>query len=466
MKILVENFRRFHGPDEIDIAPITILVGENSSGKSSFLAGLRYMIEAMSFPAEGSFNREPFFLGAYDQIAHFRGGQYGRSSSFKLGLSLSGEELTAMHARRRVLGRGTTSLPVSMKLEFVNESSQPVISRLALSNNRVELEFRRRDENNYILRNLSDGQEIDLSDRSQEKNSVKVHLWSDSPSRQNNLSLHFQIAATLSFHLGSRIDKAKNTSFPQSQHELLRELVPYLEQSPFTGPLFLPDAVYASAPFRTRPERTYSPIEASSSAEGTHIPILMAQSKAFDSKRWAQIKSALEDFGAKSGMFKRIDVKQLGRSQSDPFQIIVTVSKDRSNLIDVGYGVSQILPLIVETIVNRDSFMFLFQQPEVHLHPRGQAELGSYFVEFSQKNKGTYLVIETHSDFVIDRIRQEIISRKLSPENHLALLFFERRALETKIHKINIDSKGSVISPPDSYREFFLEETIKNLGVQ
>jgi len=124
--------------------------------------------------------------------------------------------------------------------------------------------------------------------------------------------------------------------------------------------VFSEKSIYASAPFRTKPERTYSPVEASSSAEGSHVPILLAQAKAFDKTKWAQIKASLEEFGRQSGLFKKIDIKRLGNSTSDPFQIIISVSQDRSNIIDVGYGVSQILPIIVETMINDDAKFSFF----------------------------------------------------------------------------------------------------------
>src|SRR5881396_1662040 len=76
----------------------------------------------------------------------------------------------------------------------------------------------------------------------------------------------------------------------------------------------------------------------------------------------------------------------------------------RFNLVDVGYGVSQALPILVDTLQRPAADeVFLLQQPEVHLHPRAQAELGSFFV--SQAGKKRRFVIETHSDYLVDRVR-------------------------------------------------------------
>jgi len=228
--------------------------------------------------------------------------------------------------------------------------------------------------------------------------------------------------------------------------------------------VFSENAIYASAPFRTEPKRTYSPVEASSSAEGSHIPILLAQAKAFEKPRWAQIKTSLEDFGKQSGMFKKIDIKRLGNSTSDPFKLIISVSQDRSNIIYVGYGVSQILPIIVETMINTDAKFFIFQQSEVHLHPKAQAELSSYFAK-DAIDQEKYLLLETHIYYVIDRIKRDMIDRKQDLSKYLSILFFEKHNLETTITRINLDERGNVLNPPKNCRNFFLNETIRTLGI-
>jgi hypothetical protein len=81
-------------------------------------------------------------------------------------------------------------------------------------------------------------------------------------------------------------------------------------------------------------------------------------------------------------LFDEIAVKQLGDMEGGPFQLQVRKAgkhgaSPRRNLIDVGYGVSQALPVLVELFRSNASQMLLFQQPEVHLHPSAQAALGT-----------------------------------------------------------------------------------------
>ena len=83
-KLILENVRCFRGRHEIPLAPLTLIVGENSTGKSTLLAAARLAWELESGSLRLDFNEDPFDWGAYDQIAHFAGGRAGRVRAFSL----------------------------------------------------------------------------------------------------------------------------------------------------------------------------------------------------------------------------------------------------------------------------------------------------------------------------------------------------------------------------------------------
>ena len=188
-----------------------------------------------------------------------------------------------------------------------------------------------------------------------------------------------------------------------------------------------------------------------------------------DEKQWTTLKSAIEQFGQAAGLFDEIAVKPLGKKESEPFQVQVRKSGRKvkvkgpyRNLIDVGYGVSQVLPIITE-LMHRDAPpMFLMQQPEVHLHPSAQAALGSLFCQVAGPRR--QLVVETHSDHMLDRVRMDVRdgATKLKPED-VSILFFERGDLDVRIHSLRLDKEGNVLNAPPSYRQFFMEETRRSL---
>jgi hypothetical protein len=221
---------------------------------------------------------------------------------------------------------------------------------------------------------------------------------------------------------------------------------------------------FSFAPIRSKPRRTYDQPSEESDPEGDHIPTLLAGLLRRDprSPESHALQEALQRFGKESGLFQRIDVKQLGKDPSDPFQIQVVVAGPPTNLVDVGYGVSQALPIVVQSTLRATSRVLLIQQPEVHLHPRAQAALGSYFADLVEQTDRLF-VVETHSDYLVDRVRQEVARGRISPEK-VQILFFHKPKLETTVYPITLDEQGNVEGAPADYRSFFLKEAVNLLS--
>lgn len=226
---------------------------------------------------------------------------------------------------------------------------------------------------------------------------------------------------------------------------------------------------FASAPVRSRPLRTYDPISPTRDSEGEYIPTLLASIFHSDQKGWVRLKKALESFGSESGLFDEIGIKLLGKTGGSPFQIQVRKFGRRSkgakrNLLDVGYGVSQALPLLTELLREDAPSMFLLQQPEVHLHPSAQAALGSLFCNLAGPER--QLIVETHSNYILDRVRMDVRDKKtdLKPED-VSILFFEAGELDVTIHSLRLDGNGNVLDAPPGYGQFFMDETRRSIGI-
>ena len=186
-----------------------------------------------------------------------------------------------------------------------------------------------------------------------------------------------------------------------------------------------------------------------------------------DKSTWNALKEGIEEFGKSSGLFDEISIRPLGGRESEPFQVQIRkfgsrLAGPKRNLIDVGYGVSQVLPVITQLLRPEAPPLFLLQQPEVHLHPSAQAALGSLFCRVA--GAGPQLIIETHSDHLIDRVRTDVRDGTLSPDN-VSVLYFERDELDVRIHSLQIDEDGNMVGAPRGYRRFFMEETRRSLGL-
>ncbi|MEO0966165.1 MAG: AAA family ATPase, partial [Planctomycetota bacterium] len=171
----------------------------------------------------------------------------------------------------------------------------------------------------------------------------------------------------------------------------------------------------------------------------------------------------IKEFGQDSGLLKEINIRRLGKHATDPFQVMIKAFKGPEvNIADVGYGVSQAIPVVVESATLSKRQTLLVQQPEVHLHPRAQAALGSFFAGLVSETDNRF-VIETHSDYMIDRVRREIALGAIKPKD-VQILFFNRPGLDTDVYSVSLDDMGNILDAPGCYREFFLEEELAMLS--
>ena len=107
---------------------------------------------------------------------------------------------------------------------------------------------------------------------------------------------------------------------------------------------------------------------------------------------------------------------------------------------------------------------FLLQQPEVHLHPKAQAEFSSLLAQLANTNNQSF-IIETHSDYMIDRARIDIRKGHIRPED-VSLIYFEPKGNIAKVHNISFDEMGNLVGVPPHYRDFFLKETDRLMGFE
>jgi hypothetical protein len=237
-----------------------------------------------------------------------------------------------------------------------------------------------------------------------------------------------------------------------------------LDEHELLFPLPLFERVAWLAPIRSKPKRTYDGYGQHFSPEGEHTPYIIR--KKLDSSKGAQqFRKALTSFGTESGLFSDVKIHDLGDDAASPFELMISLRKDCALRINsVGYGVSQVLPLVVEMLARRKNSLFAMQQPEVHLHPRAQAALGDVIYNVAENDNKRFL-IETHSDFTIDRFRMNY-RKEPQHKSTAQVLFFQRDNLGNQVCCIPINNNGEY--PPEqplAFREFFLKEQMNILGL-
>ena len=427
------------------MAPLTLLVGENSTGKTSFLAILRALWEVAVNEEVPDFRRDPYDLGAFSEIVYNDSSRGVQPDSFEAGFKASDEAVSFHITFQDVDG---VPFPVSRSVLVDGASFQIAIQpdvRIAL---RVEIEERSWKDVTEPVGSAFRRDWLVPFDNAM----VRV-LGSIGQSRS--------VAPSVREAAGPYAGPALDERDVERVTELRQCLISWQfhNQTPFAG-----------APVRSKPRRTYDPSRPITDPEGEYIPSYLSMMSRHDPDRWKTLKKRLEKFGTESGLFDEISVESFGqKSDSTPFQIQIRkfggkLKGRRRNLIDVGYGVSQALPIITELLHPDVSSIFLLQQPEVHLHPSAQAALGSLFCSIAGPDR--QLVVETHSDYIIDRVRMDVRDgmTDLKPED-VSILYFERGDSDVKIYSIRLDADGNVLDAPEGYRQFFADELTRSIGL-
>ena len=438
-QVTVENFRCFRETQRARLAPLTLLVGENSTGKTSFLALLRTLDSLFHARDFDDFQEPPYDLGSFDEVAHYRGGRGGRADSFTASIDYV--------PVRRPRGRKLCRLEVT----FIKDGAVPVPARqkLVFDLGWVEVTTKR-----CAFGTAGGAWQTELPRELRSRHGSGLwqyrYLWRETAGSK------WAPAPT---------DRSAQVERSEPTEADLKALTDMLYSVPI--PLRVPHAPYASAPMRSRPRRTYNPGRQVRDPEGDYIPMYLSGLHFQDQNAWTGLRASLEHFGREAGLFDEIAVRALGKGATEPFQLQIrklgTQTKGpRRNLIDVGYGVSQVLPVLTELMRPEAPRLFLLQQPEVHLHPSAQAALGSLFCRIAGPRR--QLIVETHSDHLLDRVRMDVRDGKgnLKPED-VSILFFERNDIEVNIHSLSVDDCGNIHGAPPSYRRFFLEETTRSL---
>ena len=420
----IEEVRCFAERQNFEIRPLTFLVGENSTGKTTVLGCFQALADCFS---EGiiDFKRSPYSMENFRDIVR---NSRKKEKTFRLGFNFEHEKEN-----------------VEWILEFGQEKKahQPVV---------IAASLKFRDGEVACIRGLGLERDTHLADVDVEKNRYRmIHGC--------NLTGEFRPSAFLRYV----------TSDAESDDE--KALQRYLKTKPAALWQDKPIPAFSVAPIRSHPRPSYNLTKICDDPKGSDVPMQLMERKATKEEEWEALKQRLVEFGKTSGLFQDIEIKNRGRSADAPFQLKVKVRGPNANIINVGNGVSQILPILVQILDPPSSRghasempFFLLQQPEVQLHPKAQAELSSLLATLAAQSKRSFIV-ETHSDHMIDRARIEIRRGTISPEE-VSLIYLEPKGRVVKAHNISFDQTGDMVSVPNSYREFFMNEVTRLMGFE
>lgn len=430
--LYLDNFRGF-SKTLIPFSSVNFLVGENSTGKSSVM-GLVNLLSSPDFWFSQNFNLSGYEFGGFRDI---------------LSATASSEaEFAFGTCAKRTDSRDKTDKPFYFLACYNERDALPAISffgrlhgcqLLAVKRTKKTWKYRTAElPPDTSLNNPSDAFNILHTERHNDESG-----YSDAPKAIPSQAGVFPMLTML---------ESVATHGKADPHEFL-----------FPIPLLGQDMAWL-APIRTKPKRTYDGYGTSFSPEGEHTPYLLRK-KLSAATEAEPFRAALESFGKASGLFTTVEIHKLGKDAAAPFELLIRLLPSYPLRINsVGYGISQVLPLVVEMLARGKHSWFAIQQPEVHLHPRAQAALGDLIFQMADKEQKHFLV-ETHSDFTIDRFRMNC-KRNPARKTTSQILFFERQQGRNLVYVLPIRENGEYPDDqPSSFRDFFLKEQMDLLGL-
>ena len=221
--------------------------------------------------------------------------------------------------------------------------------------------------------------------------------------------------------------------------------------------IFESDNISYVGPLRAYPQRYYFLDESNSSynidaQNGQRLAEILKRDKVLCDK----INNWLKDFEIKFSVKEFRDIIH---------NIKVTQNGLKLDITDVGFGYSQILPILVQGFMSENKSINIIEQPEIHLHPKMQASLADLFIDIitsstEKNNKSSILskqktfIIETHSEYILKRLRRRIAEGKISSKD-VAIYFIESRNNTNKdsaiLKRVNVSQMGDIDWPKDFY---------------
>lgn len=517
--IRIQNLRSLVDTDFIELKPLTLLVGENSSGKSTFLRAFPLLKQSVKSRTRGpilwndqvdfgSFEEALSKQATKDEIVFQFRFQFPKNQQRyilgKLEFLLAGLELTvALHLAK---GRDGWTQTHACTLSFADHTVKIIFGK------EDKVETFRVNDRSFEINNLY---------RIPESNRILPYLVTDNPRSdemrklfsardlffldlRNNLFLNLLIKEVrdrvhkntsqqtiLEFIANLKIgsseqmladmkkkpmavntwrNRVANWSMEHEDFLYLRDLI----IANHTGLLLQVSDAYLSsfasnvsyiAPVRAYPNRDYRLQDFAIDEvdfDGRNLPMFLHNLTAQEKKSFSRWTQRLLGFST--------EIQAIGSRIS--IHLIQDNSSEKFNLMDTGFGFSQMLPIVAQlwALVNQpgrrrnraEVIIFAIEQPELHLHPRLQAKLLDAFwlavQEGQERELNISLLLETHSPTIVNRLGHQIANGRIKSEDVNVVLFEKAGVHEpTKVRVSTFDGEGFLQNWPLG---FFLPDEV------
>ncbi|WP_421575766.1 DUF3696 domain-containing protein [Stenotrophomonas maltophilia] len=404
------NFKAWKDTGELALKPVTMLLGTNSSGKSTLIQSLLLLKQTVRSPDRtvhlnlgGDEVNDLFDFGSFDDVVN----QSAESPrQFSVAFDFKRDGSARVNEGSFECSYGKTS------------SGSVAVQAMTLQTDESQFRVVRRDKGAFS---------VFVDDELQPR--VKGRNYA--PERSISLSADAIAALDKDGQLAEDLSLA-----------IRREL----EGISYLGPL------------RRKPERDYpwnktKPGELGSDGRGAIDALLASALLKGDGHN--EVVAGVSKWLARMKVAQRLEVRQQGRSSR--YELMIHRDGVACNLRDVGIGVSQVLPVLVLAYFAPPGSTVILEEPEIHLHPLAQSVLAELFVEVSRQRKVQFIV-ETHSEHLFRRLQTLVAGRKVTNEA-VAMYFVERKGKSAQLRELLLDEYGRVSDWPKGFFGDALGET-------
>ena len=433
----LKNFKVWKDTSPIKMAPLTILFGTNSSGKSSieqFLLMLKQTMDSSDrktviYPGDVN---TPVNLGSFEELVFGRDPKKKLEFSFEWKLS---KPLTINNLRSRTSYTGD-------HMNFEAEIGMFGDKSPMLGVNRFEYQLK---NNNQIVMRIG----------LERKSATKYKVTSTPFALIRNPGRVWLLGSPTKFYgFPDQITAYyQNADFVQ---DFSLEMERLLRSISYLGPL------------RSKGERLYywaggEPESVGYSGEHTISALLAAKDRRINTRPKQKTRRFQQFIAEKLKQLELIesfDVKQISAHRKE-YEVKVKTpgAPSQVDLPDVGFGVSQVLPVIVQCFYAPAGSILFIEQPELHLHPRAQSHLADLFIDVltsrqDGKERQIQLIIETHSEHFLNRLQRRIAEANGEHQilaNQISAYFANMIGSESNLEPLQVDLYGTISNWPENF---------------
>lgn len=406
-KLVVRNFKGIAERQEFDIKPITLFIGPNSSGKSSCIHALAALAQTVKLansklPIVLDDEYAQVHLGRFIEVIHSK--LY--TDSFDIGIALNKVGGSIRFGKELELVGKNDRLDVSYTFKSTKRTQDTFLEKAAIKIGSSSLMYQIKPKEPVYRVQLA-GKEVKAA-----------------VSSRGGLRFEFR-------PIESKLDEESNKTFFHAF--ILNESVSDIVASELRRTLYL--GPFRQSPLRRYPTRGAAPFEVGPQGESA---ITLMANEYVQSRTRLHINQ-VSKWISMLGLAKQVEISRVGKS--DLFSVNATLADGVSlPIADLGYGVSQVLPVLAQCSFARTGSTLLFEQPELHLHPAAASKLATVFAE-AVKQKDLRIVAETHSRELFAQLFTELREGRISVDDISAYEVLRSDGKST-FKKIQIEKDG------------------------